>query len=85
MKNAGIEERRFAGGCGVGLRRVVGGVLVFSLAALLLNAEALRRDAELMEYGLLRNLCLDLITPVYVLSDSLGVDTLRGLVEKFSL
>ncbi len=82
MKNKSIEESRFQQGVGVDLHRVSGGVFVFVLAATLLNAAALDKSAHLMEFGLRRNICIALITPVDRLSKTLGLEQFREWIEK---
>ena len=81
MKYTDIEEQRYQSGMGVTVRQAAAGMVVFALAALLLNADALYHNAELLEYGRGRDLCLVVMTPVKGLGDWLRFTGLRRLME----
>lgn len=84
MKKINIEESRFQLRRGVELGRVAMGVFAFAIMAALLNASALERSAELMEYGKARDVRLVFIKPVVYLSEFMRLNLLRGLVERVS-
>jgi hypothetical protein len=64
------------------MRKVGAAVAVFYVAALLLNAEGLLRNAERLAYGPLRQHCIALSAPVAGLARRLGVTKLRSGIER---
>lgn len=64
------------------MRKVGAAVAVFYVAALLLNAEGLRRNAQRMPYGRQRAFCVAITTPVAALSRRLGMTKLRSGIER---
>lgn len=70
---ASIERR------GTPLRKVHYAVAVFYVVALLLNAQGLQQNAELMRYGKLRELCLRMIEPI---AEAPGISRLSEPREK---
>ena len=63
-------------------RKVVGAVAVFYVAALLLNAEGLLRNAQRLPYGPFRQQCLKLIEPVAGVAKAVGATQLRTGIER---
>ena len=59
-----VGLRRAEAGEGSAPGRVLRAVLVFYAAATLLNGEALLREAELMRYGRMQELCVTLARPL---------------------
>jgi hypothetical protein len=65
------------------MRKVGAAVAVFYVAALLLNAEGLLRNAERLAHGRpLRQHCIALSAPVAGLARRLGVTKLRSGIER---
>lgn len=84
MKTEAIEEARLKRGCGVSVKSAVLAVICFYLAALLLNASALHRQASLMEFGRMRSICMGAITPAQWLSSHLYLNRLRSSLEEIT-
>jgi len=82
MKNTNIEEFRFSADAGINVLKVAYGMAVFVVLGLLLNASALHKNAELMEFGFGRNICLTAIGPVNRVSAYLHINSFRAWVEK---
>ena len=61
---------------------VIMAVAVFYIAAILLNANGIKRDIELMQYGKFRNVYLAVISPVAGFSNRLGLTRFRTIIEK---
>lgn len=57
-------------------------VAVFYICAMLLNANGIQRDIELMQYGKFRDVALSVFSPVAGLSNRLGLTRFRSLIEK---
>ena len=57
-------------------------VAVFYIAAILLNANGIKRDIELMPYGKFRNVYLSVFSPVAGFSNRLGLTKFRTIIEK---
>lgn len=55
---------------------------VFYVSAILLNANGIQRNIELMQYGKLRDFYLSVFSPVAGLSNRLGLTRLRTMIEK---
>jgi hypothetical protein len=85
MKTVNIEEIRYRANAGIDLRQVVYGVISFVVVCLLLNASALEKNATLMEFGIMRNVCMAVIHPVSVVSSFLHVDLFRNWIENLSV
>ena len=83
MKPAGIEEQREAAGCGLPRPRVHVIVAVFYVVATLLNGEALLREAELMKYGRVHDLCVALARPVAAITRTLYLGRPRAWLERW--
>ena len=83
MKPAGIEMEREAAGCGLPCRQVHVIVAVFFVAATLLNGESLLREAELMKYGRMHDLCVALARPVAAVTRALHLGRPRAWVEQW--
>ncbi len=81
MNTLNIEKSRYRANSGVKLRYVVFGILSFVVIGLLLNASALEKKAELMEFGIRRDLCLSVIQPVSTLSAVMRIDLFRNWLE----
>jgi hypothetical protein len=64
------------------LRRAAAGFMAFYLAALLLNAEALEHDLDLIKYGWRRNVSVAMIRPVAAVSRGLGLGKPRQWLEQ---
>lgn len=84
MKTVNIEEIRYSANAGVNLRHVVYGIISFVVVCLLLNASALERNATLMEFGVMRNVCIAVIHPVSTASSFLHIDLFRNWLESLS-
>lgn len=61
---------------------VVTTVAVFYIFSILLNANGIKRDIELMKYGKLRNVTLSFFSPIAGFSNRLGLTKLRTVIEK---
>jgi hypothetical protein len=61
---------------------VILAVAVFYIFAVLLNANGIKRDIELMKYGKLRDVYLSVFSPVAGLSNRLGLTKFRTIIEK---
>lgn len=57
-------------------------VAAFYAFAVLLNANGIQRNIELMQYGKLRDFYLSAFSPVSGLSNRLGLTSLRTMIEK---
>jgi hypothetical protein len=57
-------------------------VAVFYLCALLLNADGIKRDIELLNYGPFRDVALSVFNPVAGFSHRLGLTKFRTLIEQ---
>ena len=77
-----IEEVRHASDCGVPLRNVVFSVLLFYGLAVLFNAKWLHEKSSLMEFGPLRNVCVQLTAPLSDLSEDLHIHQIRNFIEQ---
>jgi len=60
---------------------VVLAVAFFYFAAILLNANGIKRDIELMQYGKLRDAALAVFSPVAGFSNRLGLTRFRTIIE----
>ena len=67
------------------IKKVGAAVAVFYVAALLLNAEGLLRNAERMTYGRQREVCVAITRPVATLAGGLGVTRLRSGIERLMM
>ena len=61
---------------------VILALMVFYLAALLLNAEGIRKDIELMDYGPTRSFCLKVFEPALVFSRALQLTKPKAWIEQ---
>ena len=61
---------------------VILAVAVFYIASILLNANGIKRDIELMEYGKFRDVALAVFSPVAGFSNRLGLTKFRTVLEK---
>ena len=77
-----IEEVRHDKNCGVPLRKVVFSVMLFYALALLFNAKALYKKSSLMEFGTMRDICVQVTEPLSSLSENLYIDRLRLFIEE---
>jgi len=57
-------------------------VAVFYVFAILLNANGIKRNIELMKYGKLRDVTLSFFSPVADFSNRLGLTKFRTIIEK---
>jgi len=85
MKTVSIEESRYSANAGVNLRYVVYGIISFVVVCLLMNGSALEKNATLMEFGVMRNICMTAIHPVSVVSSFLHIDLFRNWIESLSI
>jgi hypothetical protein len=56
-------------------------IVVFYFFAVLLNANGIKRNIELMQYGRARDVCLSLFSPVAGFSNRLGLTKFRAMLE----
>ena len=82
MKSAGIEIEREVAGCGLSSGRVHIIIAVFYAVATLLNGESLLREAELMKYGRMHDLCVALARPVAAVTRTLHLGRPRAWLEQ---
>jgi hypothetical protein len=66
----------------VNLRLVLASVAVFYLAAILLNANGIMRDLELLRYGKVRDAGIAIFHPIADFSNKLGLTKFRTIIEK---
>lgn len=85
MKTVNIEKTRYRDNIGVTLRYVVFGMLSFIVIAVLLNASALKKDADLMKFGIRRNICLTIISPLSDLSSSMRLNMFREWLDNLTI
>ncbi len=64
------------------MRKVGAALAVFYVAALLLNAEGLLRNAQRMAYGAPREYAIALSAPVAAFAGRMGVTKLRSGIER---
>ena len=57
-------------------------LIVFYLAALLLNAEGIQKDIELMAYGPARNFCIKIFEPTLRFSRALHLTQPKAWIEQ---
>jgi hypothetical protein len=77
-----IGERRLHAGRGGSLSKTALGVAVFYLISLLLNGDALYRNAEQMPYGHVRDISLRLTQPLRFVSRTTGLYRIREWIEQ---
>ena len=61
---------------------VITAVMVFYIASILLNANGIQRNIELMKYGKFRDITLSLFSPIAGFSNRLGLTKFRAIIEK---
>lgn len=61
---------------------VILALAVFYIFAILLNANGIQRDIELMKYGKLRDVYLSVFNPVAGFSNRLGLTRFRTIIER---
>jgi len=61
---------------------VIMAVAVFYLSAMLLNADGIKRNIELMQYGKARDVALSVFSPIAGFSNRLGLTRFRTIIEK---
>lgn len=61
---------------------VILAVTVFYISAILLNANGIKRDIELMKYGRFRDVALSVFSPIAGFSNRLGLTRFRTIIEK---
>ena len=61
---------------------VILAVAIFYIAAILLNANGIKHDMELMKYGKSRDIVLSIFNPVAGFSNRLGLTKFRTIIEK---
>jgi len=76
-----IGERRARSGQGIRLSRTILAVALFFLVSLLLNGEALHRNADQMPYGPVRQISLRLTAPLRAVSRASRLPLLRAWIE----
>ncbi len=64
------------------LRPVIVALVVFYICAILLNANGIKRDIELMKYGRLRNISLSIFNPIADFSNLVGLTKFRTIIEE---
>lgn len=79
MSDVGVERRER--GCGQSIRRAVLTVFCFYIFAGLFNGAGILRDAEALEYGRQRDVCVALARPLARLSEVSGLGWLREHLE----
>jgi hypothetical protein len=77
-----VGERRLKAGRGIPLRQAAIGVAVFYAACLLLNGEALYRNAEQLTFGAPREIVVRLAAPLRWISRTTGLYRIRELIEQ---
>jgi hypothetical protein len=77
-----IGERRSKAGRGISLSRVCIGLAVFYLVAILLDGDALYRNAEQMPFGPSRTVSLRLSQPLKWISRATGLFRFREWIEQ---
>lgn len=77
-----IGERRLHAGRGAGLSKTALGVAVFYLLCIVLNGDALYRNAEQMPYGRVRTISMRLTQPLRFVSKTTGLCRIRDWIEK---
>jgi len=80
MSDIGVD--RSANNCGQSIRKTMLAVVCFYVFAGVLNGEANLHEAELMRYGLKRDVCVPLLKPAAWLSRVTYMGTLRKWLEK---
>ncbi|MBU0716451.1 MAG: hypothetical protein KJ964_13935 [Verrucomicrobia bacterium] len=61
---------------------VILAVAIFYISAILLNANGIMRDIELMQYGKFRDVYLSAFSPIAGFSNRLGLTKFRTIIEK---
>ena len=67
---------------GLQLFPVIMTVAVFYIAAILLNANGIKRNIEMMKYGKFRDVTLSVFSPVAGFSNRLGLTKFGTIIEK---
>ncbi len=62
--------------------RVNRAVMIFYLVGALMNGEHIHRNAELMEYGQLRDICVAVTRPIAYISNTTYLSTPRMWIEE---